>query len=140
MGVVSDMCAVALDGAVKAAMENGGYLSFDLHYLSKNTSWVCVQFVDANRDGSYFGVRDRDVDVAFGFSADTGDLRMAMGMGMVMKKYRGRAFGVEIWRLNRAFDLTHGIAVAFLRSIFPARHCSACNAFLAMLREVFITD
>ena len=28
-----------------------------------------MHFVDANADGSFFDVRDRDVDVAFGFSA-----------------------------------------------------------------------
>lgn len=63
------MCAVALECATKAANENGGYLSFDLHFLSGNASWVCVQFVDGNSDGSFFDVRDRDVDVAYGFSA-----------------------------------------------------------------------
>lgn len=62
------MCTVALECATKASTENGGYPSFDLHYLSNNGSWVCVQFVDANSDESYFDVRDRDVDVAHGFS------------------------------------------------------------------------
>ena len=62
------MCAASQYCANSAVAAYKHYHSFDLHYICSNSSWVCVQYFDRNTDGSYFGVRNSDVAVAFGYS------------------------------------------------------------------------
>ena len=54
--------------ADKSAGDSDTYFSFDLHYVSSNMTWECVQYYDSQSDATAFNVANADVRVAYGYS------------------------------------------------------------------------
>ena len=65
-----DVCTVAeLCGNKTITDIDGGYYSFDLHFLISTSMWECVEFWKPNSsDPSYFNVANSDVREAYGWS------------------------------------------------------------------------
>ena len=65
--------SLAVGDAIQACANKAGgdtniYYSFDLHYVSSNSTWECVQYYDSNMDATAFSVANADVPVAYGYS------------------------------------------------------------------------
>ena len=65
--------SLAVGDAIQACANKAGgdsniYYSFDLHYVSSNSTWECVQYYDSNSDATAFNVANADVSVAYGYS------------------------------------------------------------------------
>ncbi|KAI9738382.1 MAG: hypothetical protein M1834_008885 [Cirrosporium novae-zelandiae] len=46
------------------------YYHFDLHFLTSQSEWVCVQYFNVNEDAGYFDVVNEDVREGYGYSLE----------------------------------------------------------------------